>query len=253
MNTIEEIKRLNDIELKNGSVNTSASWHNKYSKCAWVFVGNISASLSEGDIICIMSQFGEVEDINLVRDKMTGESKRFAFVKYEDARSCILAVDNFCGTMVLEQSMRVDHVERYRLPKHLQEKEESDSNGGTGETPSYDILKNGYNINEGEDLFSPQIKTNDDNRLTETDQKKSLAKTERRRAKAERKERRGKDREEKERKRALKTDRKRKFKSNDKKEKIERGKNSKKDYRSRQAYNGRRDRSLSSSRSNGSY
>ena len=47
-----------------------------------------------------MSQFGEIEDINLARDEDTGKSRGFAFVKYEDARSCILAVDNFVGIKV---------------------------------------------------------------------------------------------------------------------------------------------------------
>ena len=42
----------------------------------------------------------QVEDINLVRDDDTGKSKGFAFLKYEDSRSCILAVDNLTGSKV---------------------------------------------------------------------------------------------------------------------------------------------------------
>jgi len=42
----------------------------------------------------------QVEDINLVRDEDTGKSKGFAFLKYEDSRSCILAVDNLTGSKV---------------------------------------------------------------------------------------------------------------------------------------------------------
>lgn len=41
--------------------------------------------------------FFQVEDIHLVREEDTGKSRGFAFVKYEDSRSCILAVDNFIG------------------------------------------------------------------------------------------------------------------------------------------------------------
>lgn len=41
-----------------------------------------------------------MEDINLVREEDTGKSRGFAFVKYEDARSCVLAVDNFAGSKV---------------------------------------------------------------------------------------------------------------------------------------------------------
>lgn len=223
MNTIEEIKRLNEIELNNGSVNTSASWHTKYSKCAWVFVGNLASNLCEGDIICIMSQFGEVEDINLVRDQITGKSKRYAFVKYEDARSCVLAVDNFCGSMVLDQSLRVDHVERYRLPKHLQEKKDREKEKSNGENiienpDDCDIVQNGYNMNEGEDLFAPRkIMTNHMDFTTNIKNQENKdtysSKRERKQAKAERKEKREEKRAEKRRRELDKENRKRRKKS----------------------------------------
>ena len=40
-------------------------------------------------------RFGEIVNINMVRDKKTGKTKGYAFVCYEDQRSTILAVDNF--------------------------------------------------------------------------------------------------------------------------------------------------------------
>jgi RNA recognition motif-containing protein len=42
----------------------------------------------------------QIEDIHLVRDKGSGKSKGFAFLKYEDQRSTVLAVDNFNGIKV---------------------------------------------------------------------------------------------------------------------------------------------------------
>lgn len=131
MNTIREIEKINKEELDRGIAGTSASWHTKYSKSAWVYVGNLDHELTEGDIICVMSQYGEVrshrvlffvlqqaafslnlslvvcclggkkvEDIHLSREEDTGKSRGFAFLKYEDARSCVLAVDNFIGVQV---------------------------------------------------------------------------------------------------------------------------------------------------------
>lgn len=38
------------------------------------------------------SRYGEIVDVNLVRDKGTGKSKGFAFIAYEDQRSTVLAV-----------------------------------------------------------------------------------------------------------------------------------------------------------------
>ena len=51
--------------------------------------------------------------LNLVRDKDTGKSRGFAFLKYEDQRSTDLAVDNLGGATVMGRMLRVDHV-RYK-------------------------------------------------------------------------------------------------------------------------------------------
>lgn len=45
-------------------------------------------------------RYGEIVNINLVRDKATGKSRGFAFICYEDQRSTILAVDNLNGIKV---------------------------------------------------------------------------------------------------------------------------------------------------------
>jgi RNA recognition motif-containing protein len=46
-------------------------------------------------------RYGEVVNVNLIRDKKTGKSKGYGFLCYEDQRSTDLAVDNFNGTKVL--------------------------------------------------------------------------------------------------------------------------------------------------------
>lgn len=76
--------------------------------------------LTEGDIICVFSECGEIVHINLVRDTKTGKSKGFAFICYEDQRSTILAVDNLNGMKIVGRLVRVDHVETYKLPKDLE-------------------------------------------------------------------------------------------------------------------------------------
>jgi RNA-binding motif X-linked protein 2 len=88
-------------------------------------VGGLSYELSEGDVITFMSQWGEIEDINLIREKDTGKSQGFCFIKYEDQRSTILAVDNFNGITLLGRMLRCDHVDQYKLPKEIREKEEA--------------------------------------------------------------------------------------------------------------------------------
>lgn len=51
-------------------------------------------------VLTVCFRYGEVVNINLVRDKKTGKSKGFCFLCYEDQRSTILAVDNFNGIKV---------------------------------------------------------------------------------------------------------------------------------------------------------
>ena len=43
--------------------------------------------------------------------------KGFAFIKYENQKSTVLAVDNFNGTTILGRTIRVDHVQKYKLPQ----------------------------------------------------------------------------------------------------------------------------------------
>ncbi len=62
-------------------------------------------------------RWGEIVNLNLLRDKKTGKSKGFAFICYEDQRSTILAVDNFNGIKLADRSIRVDHVKDYKPPK----------------------------------------------------------------------------------------------------------------------------------------
>jgi len=91
---------------------------------AYVYIGNLPRDLTEGDVITIMSQYGEVMDVHLPRDKLTGKIRGFAFLMYEDQRSTILAVDNLNGAKVLDRTIRVDHVSGYKQPKEKNEEGE---------------------------------------------------------------------------------------------------------------------------------
>ncbi|KAK4476199.1 hypothetical protein MN116_000687 [Schistosoma mekongi] len=120
MNPITNAKNqnlMNEKELSLGHTGTVSSWHRQYKDSAWIYVGGLHYDLTEGDVICVFSQYGEIVNINLVRDKKTGVSKGFAFVCYEDQRSTVLATDNLNGIKLGGRIIRVDHVEKYRVPK----------------------------------------------------------------------------------------------------------------------------------------
>jgi RNA-binding motif protein, X-linked 2 len=121
MNSIRSTRALNKRELES-AVPPSASWHADYRDTAWLYVGGFPFDLSEGDLVTIFSQYGNPTHLNLIRDRETGKSKGFAFLKYEDQRSCDLAVDNLGGAEVLGRMLRVDHT---RYKKREDEDEET--------------------------------------------------------------------------------------------------------------------------------
>src|ERR1700759_5701069 len=112
MNAIRQTQLLNKRELENATL-PSASWHVDYRDTAWIYIGGLHLDLTEGDVCIIFSQYGNPTHLNLIRDKETGKSRGFAFLKYEDQRSCDLAVDNLGGTKFMERYLRVDHT-RYK-------------------------------------------------------------------------------------------------------------------------------------------
>ncbi|KAG7350471.1 RNA-binding protein [Nitzschia inconspicua] len=249
MNTIREIEKINQQELDRNIAGTSASWHAQYANSAWCYVGNLDHELTEGDVICILSQFGEIDDVHLVRDDDTGKSRGFGFVKYDDARSCVLAVDNLVGTQILGRSLRIDHVEQYRLPKKLQEQQQQQQHGviigQAGHAYEGMELENEYNVQRGMDLFAPPIK----NERNESKMDKTFAtkegEEEEREAKRRRKEERRRKRQEKEERRRKKEERRDERKQDMKKKKK------KKKHRKRSRHHDEKDEDRSSA--SGSY
>ncbi|BGO94284.1 hypothetical protein NBRC10512_002732 [Rhodotorula toruloides] len=118
MNQIQAIKRINEQELQSGS---TASWHDQYKDSAYINVGGLPYNLTEGDVITIFSQYGEIVDINMPRDPQTGKPRGFAWLMYADQRSTVLAVDNLNGAQVLGRTLRVDHVLNYKQIERDQE------------------------------------------------------------------------------------------------------------------------------------
>jgi RNA-binding motif X-linked protein 2 len=125
MNVVREIERLNNLELSS-SVPLSASWHAPYLESKtnqYIFISGLHPDLTEGDVLIVFSQCGELIDCNLVRDRNTGKSRGFAFVAYANPLSTVLAIDNFNGVKLLDRVLRVDHADKYKRPKSSKELE----------------------------------------------------------------------------------------------------------------------------------
>ena len=75
---------------------------------------------------------------------------------------------------LLGRSLRVDHVEKYRLPKKLLEKEEEEKEHGApyfGAGHAYkdaELMPNKFDIHQGQDLFAPVEKSAERNASSST-------------------------------------------------------------------------------------
>ena len=54
----------------------------------------------EEDIQAAFQQFGQIEDVWMVKDRMTKENKGICYVKYDKASSAALAIENMDGKLV---------------------------------------------------------------------------------------------------------------------------------------------------------
>lgn len=51
---MKEIQRINERELRFNA--SKSSWHDDYKDSSWIYFGNISLELNEGDVLTIFSQ-----------------------------------------------------------------------------------------------------------------------------------------------------------------------------------------------------
>lgn len=72
LTNMKNVLKLSEHELQHGG---KKSWHDMYKDSAWIFVAGFPYTLTEGDLVCVFSQYGEVVNINLIRDSKTGKSK----------------------------------------------------------------------------------------------------------------------------------------------------------------------------------
>lgn len=125
MHTTKVIKNFTETELQK-NIDNDASWHQDYKDSAYIFIGGLHFDMNEGDVSTVFSQYGELVDVRLMRDRKTGKSRGFGFVAYEDQRSTVLAVDNFNGVEICGRTIRVDHVKKFKPPKEFLEVKEGD-------------------------------------------------------------------------------------------------------------------------------
>ena len=73
-----------------------------------IFVGNLNYSTTQDDLHATFSQFGNVERVNLVTDRDTGQPRGFAFVEMTNANEAQNAISQLNGADLHGRTMNVN-------------------------------------------------------------------------------------------------------------------------------------------------
>ena len=73
-----------------------------------VFVGNLSFQTTQDDLMSIFSQYGAVERVNVVTDRMTGQPRGFAFVEMSSRQEAETAISALNGSDLHGRTLNVN-------------------------------------------------------------------------------------------------------------------------------------------------
>lgn len=73
-----------------------------------LFVGNLAWSLTEEDLTSVFSEYGEVLESILIKDRATGRAKGFGFVTMKNAEDADKAVEELHGADLEGRDMVVN-------------------------------------------------------------------------------------------------------------------------------------------------
>jgi len=73
-----------------------------------VYVGNLSYNLSEEKLKELFSEYGEVSEVVIVKDKYSGRSKGFGFITFAEDESAKKAISELNGKEVDGRELKVN-------------------------------------------------------------------------------------------------------------------------------------------------
>jgi RNA recognition motif-containing protein len=73
-----------------------------------IFVGNLSFQTTSNELQAAFGQYGNVEKINIVTDRDTGQARGFAFVEMTDRREAENAIAQLNGTELNGRALNVN-------------------------------------------------------------------------------------------------------------------------------------------------
>lgn len=73
-----------------------------------IFVGNLSFQTTQDELLATFSQYGNVERVNIVTDRDSGQSRGFAFVEMTERRDAESAINSLNGAELNGRAMNVN-------------------------------------------------------------------------------------------------------------------------------------------------
>jgi RNA recognition motif-containing protein len=72
-----------------------------------IYVGNLSRETAEEDLRRAFESYGAVSNVNIIKDKFTGESRGFAFVEMATKAEADAAISNLNGSELSGRTLTV--------------------------------------------------------------------------------------------------------------------------------------------------
>ncbi len=73
-----------------------------------IFVGNLSFQTTQEDLLATFSQYGNVERVNIITDRDSGQPRGFAFVEMTEKRDAETAISQLNGAELNGRAMNVN-------------------------------------------------------------------------------------------------------------------------------------------------
>ncbi len=88
-----------------------------------LYVGNLSFDTTENDLQDLFEKHGQVTEVALINDRMTGKSRGFAFVTMADAAAAKAALEALNGKDVQGRALTVNEArEREARPRQFSQR-----------------------------------------------------------------------------------------------------------------------------------
>ena len=73
-----------------------------------IYVGNLGSDVTEDELKEVFVAFGEVESVNIIKDKFSGESRGFGFVEMPNKTEALEALKEAEGKEIKGRAMKVN-------------------------------------------------------------------------------------------------------------------------------------------------